>query len=108
MAKKTTQPSVSEEFKGYIQVTEDFYLKQVEAHRTSYEVYQLKKSDSPRHPNGKMDDMAYGCSLPRALQLIAHAKAGQDATDILELMETVKSYEEKFLENVTRIVKESK
>lgn len=108
MAKKTVQSSAVEEFKGYIKVTDGFYLKPVESHASSYDVYQLKKSDSPRHPNGKMDDMAYGCSLPRALQLIAHAKAGQDATDILELMETIKSYEEKFLENVTRIVKESK
>lgn len=107
MAKKTVQSSAVEEFKGYIKVTDGFYLKPVESHASSYDVYQLKKSDSPRHPNGKMDDMAYGCTLPRALQLIANKCAGQEAEDIIELMESIKSYEQKFLEDVTRIVKET-
>lgn len=108
MAKKTVQPSAAEEFKGYIKVTEQFFLKPVESHASSYDVYQLKKSESPRHPNGKMDDMAYGCTLPRALQLIANKIAGQDAEDIIELMESIKTYEQKFLDDVTRIVKENK
>jgi hypothetical protein len=55
-----------------------------------------------------MDDMAYGCTLPRALQLIANKCAGQEAEDIIELMESIKSYEQKFLEDVTRIVKENR
>lgn len=108
MTKKTIQLKDSEEFKDYIQVTEDFYLKPVETYKTSYDVYQLKKSDSPKYPNGKMDDVAYSCSLPRALQLIAHTKAGQGSTDILGLIENIKSFEESFLENVIKIVKESK
>lgn len=108
MAKKTVTPSVAEEFSGYIQVTEEFFVKPCEAHSSSYDVYELKKSDSPRHPNGKMDDLAYGCYLPRALQIIAHRKAGREATDIIELMDSIKKYEEKFLENVTQIVKQSK
>lgn len=108
MAKKTVQSSAVEEFKGYIKVTDGFYLKPVESHASSYDVYQLKKSDSPRNPNGKMDDMAYGCTLPRALQLIANKCAGQEAEDIIELMESIKSYEQKFLEDVTRIVKENR
>lgn len=53
MTKKTVQSSAVEEFKGYIKVTDGFYLKPVESHASSYDVYQLKKSDSPRHPNGK-------------------------------------------------------
>ena len=101
MAKKTVQSSAVEEFKGYIKVTDGFYLKPVESHASSYDVYQLKKSDSPRHPNGKMDDMAYGCTL-------ANKCAGQEAEDIIELMEFIKSYEQKFLEDVTRIVKENR
>ena len=100
MAKKTVQSSAVEEFKGYIKVTDGFYLKPVESHASSYDVYQLKKSDSPRHPNG--------CTLPRALQLIANKCAGQEAEDIIELMESIKSYEQKFLEDVTRIVKENR
>lgn len=97
-----------EKFAGYIKVTEEFYLKQVESHKVSYDVYQLKKSKSPRHPNGKIDDIAYGCSLPRALQLIAHAMAGQNTTNIFELIENIKNYEEEFLKKVVGKVKESK
>lgn len=108
MSKKQVYLSAEEEFKGYIKVTEEFYIKPVESHASSYDVYQLKKSESTRHPNGKMDDMAYGCSLPRALQLIAHKIAGQDAEDIIELMESIKTYENEFLESVSRIIKLTK
>lgn len=39
MAKKTVQSSAVEEFKGYIKVTDGFYLKPVESHASSYDVY---------------------------------------------------------------------
>ena len=42
MAKKTVQSSAVEEFKGYIKVTDGFYLKPVESHASSYDVYQLR------------------------------------------------------------------
>lgn len=43
MAKKTVQSSAVEEFKGYIKVTDGFYLKPVESHASSYDGLPIKE-----------------------------------------------------------------
>lgn len=92
---------------GYIEVSEKFYIKPVDAHAVSYDVYEIKPSKSPRHPDGKLDDLAYGCSLGRALQLIAHKQA-EGASDIVELTEQIIKFETEFLKKVEDIVKANK
>ena len=91
--------------KDYIFVTDRFWLKQCKAHVRCYDIFEyvIAKSGIPR-----MQDFAYGCSLPRALELIAHALVGQEAGDILELSENLKKTEKEFLNKVEEIVKQSK
>lgn len=99
--------SFKEEFEGFIKVTENFYIKQCEAAPTSYDVYQLKDSkNKKRHPFGKMDDVAYGCSLSRALELIAHSEAAIEAENIEQLANSIRKHENEFLESVNKIIKQ--
>ena len=50
-------------FDGFIKLVDNIYMKPCEAHPSAYDLYVHKPSTSARHPEGKMDDVAFGLSL---------------------------------------------
>ncbi len=54
-------------FDGFIKLVDNIYMKPCEAHPSAYDLYVHKPSTSARHPEGKMDDVAFGLSLELAI-----------------------------------------
>lgn len=82
MAKEKTQKVKT--IDGYIYVADGYYVKPCDAHTVTYDLYCLKPSTSPRHPEGKLDDMAYGITLERAIEHVIHEKAQSSGASTLE------------------------
>lgn len=85
---------------GYIQVTEEYFLKRNECVPIFYDVF--KKKTTEKYPEGKMSDIAYGCELSYALHLISHAVS--EAEDIVTLAEEISNNYKDFVTKVQRMI----
>lgn len=88
-------------FEGYIKLTERFYVKPCEAAPDRFDLYELKPSESKRHPEGKMDDVAFGLSLDIAVEKVCYMEADKVASDMKEFLKELRKVDEEIKKNVT-------
>lgn len=88
-------------FEGYIKLTERFYVKPCEAAPYRFDLYELKPLESKRHPEGKMDDVAFGLSLDIAVEKVCYMEAGKVASDMKEFLKELRKVDEEIKKNVT-------
>lgn len=91
-------------FEDFIKLTERFYVKPCEAAPDRFDLYELKKSESERHPEGKMDDMAFGLSLDKAAEKACYMEAGRVASNLKEMIEELRKVNEEIRKNVIEFV----
>ena len=93
----------------FIHISGEFYIKQCETAPQSYDIYRKKMNvNRERYPDGKMEDVSYSVPLTYALHRIANALAAEESTNIHELADNLKKYQDDFLESVKQIVKTHK
>ena len=88
-------------FEDYIKLTERFYVKPCEAAPDRFDLYELKPSESKRHPGGKMDDVAFGLPLDIAAEKVCYMEAGKVASDMKEFLKEIRKVNEEIKKNVT-------
>lgn len=88
-------------FEDYIKLTERFYVKPCEAAPDRFDLYELKPSESKRHPGGKMDDVAFGLPLDIAAEKVCYMEAGKVASDMKEFLKELRKVNEEIKKNVT-------
>ena len=88
-------------FEDYIKLTERFYVKPCEAGPDRFDLYELKPSESKRHPGGKMDDVAFGLPLDIAAEKVCYMEAGKVASDMKEFLKELRKVNEEIKKNVT-------
>lgn len=88
-------------FEDYIKLTERFYVKPCEAAPDRFDLYELKPSESKRHPGGKMDDVAFGLPLDIAVEKVCYMEAGKVASDMKEFLKELRKVNEEIKKNVT-------
>ena len=65
-------------------------MKPCEAAPDRFDLYELKPSESKRHPEGKMDDVAFGLSLDIAVEKVCYMEAGKVASDMKEFLKELR------------------
>ena len=88
-------------FEDYIKLTERFYVKPCEAAPDRFDLYELKPTESKRHPGGKMDDVAFGLPLDIAAEKVCYMEAGKVASDMKEFLKELRKVNEEIKKNVT-------
>lgn len=88
-------------FEDYIKLTERFYVKPCEAAPDRFDLYELKPSESKRHPGGKMDDVAFGLPLDIAAERVCYMEAGKVASDMKKFLKKLRKVNEEIKKNVT-------
>lgn len=88
-------------FEDYIKLTERFYVKPCEAAPDRFDLYELKPSESKRHPGGKMDDVAFGLPLDIAAEKVCYMEAGKVASDMKKFLKELRKVNEEIKKNVT-------
>ena len=88
-------------FEDYIKLTERFYVKPCEAAPDRFDLYELKPSESKRHPGGKMDDVAFGLPLDIAAEKVCYMEADKVASDMKEFLKELRKVNEEIKKNVT-------
>lgn len=88
-------------FEDYIKLTKRFYVKPCEAAPDRFDLYELKPSESKRHPGGKMDDVAFGLPLDIAAEKVCYMEAGKVASDMKEFLKELRKVNEEIKKNVT-------
>lgn len=97
-----TAPTI---FDGFIKLVGNIYMKPCDAHPSAYDLYVHKPSSSPRHPEGKMDDVAFGLSLELAIKWAAHkAAGGKGAKDCKELLQELHKVNKEISDNVLSFI----
>lgn len=99
MAEKSTM------FDGFIKLVDNIYMKPCEVHPSTYDLYVHKPSTSARHPEGKMDDVAFSLSLELAIQWACHKAAGErDVKDLQGLLEELRKVNQEINENILSFI----
>lgn len=92
-------------FDGFILLAGNVYMKPCGTHPSAYDLYVYKPSKSPRHPEGKMDDVAFGLSLELAIKWACHKVAGErEVKDLQELLKELSKVNKEINENVLSFI----
>jgi len=99
MAKKSTV------FEGFIHLVDNIYMKPCDVHPSTYDLYEYKPSTSPRHPDGKMDDIAFSLSIEYAIKWACHRAATErGAENLKELLDKLQEVNQEIYENVQSFI----
>lgn len=97
-----TEPTI---FDGFIKLAGNVYIKPCDAHPSTYDLYVHKPSSSPRHPEGKMDDVAFSLSLELAIKWASHKVADEkDVKDVKELLQELRKVNQEIKENLLSFI----
>ena len=91
-------------FEGFIKLTDRYYVKPCETAVGRFDLYEFKDYKSERHPEGKMDDVAFGASLEKAIEMAARNEASEVAKDLREMIEKLKKINKEILKNIAEVI----
>lgn len=88
---------------GLIPVGEKHLIQRSEGTAWFYDVYQIKVT--PKHPDGKLDNVCWGASLERALDIIAHRESIEESNTIQELIDRLIASRKELTREIKELLK---
>lgn len=88
---------------GLIPVGEKHLIQQSEGSTWFYDVYQIKVT--PKHPDGKLDNVCWGVPLERALDIIAHRESIEESDTIQKLIDRIIASRKELTREIKELLK---
>lgn len=89
------------DFDKYIQIYDVYFVQPNDAAKDRFDLYELKEAkNQTKHPDGKMDDIAFGLTLERAIELVCHTVAQKDQHELEGYLERLRELNKEIREQL--------